>query len=156
GPQTVDPWATDLSPGPSNEAAQTLAFVITNNTNSALFSAGPAVSPTGVLTYTPAANANGNATITLKVTDSGGTANGGVDASPPQSFTITVTPVNDAPSFTPGGNVAIPPGTTTYSAQWATNILAGPPDEQATQTVAFQVTGNTNPALFTAGSGQPT
>src|SRR5262249_7736140 len=59
------------------------------------------------------------------------------------------------PSFTAGGDVAIPPGTTAYSAPWATTILAGPPDEQATQTVQFQITGNTNPAIFTAG-GQPT
>ena len=80
-----------------------LTFAITNNTNAALFSAGPAVSgTTGDLTYTPAANANGTATITLRLTDDGGTANGGVDTSPPQTFTIIVTPVNDAPSFTEG------------------------------------------------------
>ena len=35
-------------------------------------------SPDGTLTYTPAANANGSATITLRITDNGGTANGGI------------------------------------------------------------------------------
>jgi len=69
GPQTVNPWATAISAGPADEAGQTLAFNITNNTNAALFSAAPAVSPTGVLTYTPAANANGSATITLALFD---------------------------------------------------------------------------------------
>ena len=90
-------WATSISKGPANESAQTVSFVITGNTNAGLFSAGPAVSPTGALTFTPAANAFGSATITLKITDSGGTANGGVDESATQTFNITVTPVNDAP-----------------------------------------------------------
>ena len=39
--------------------------------------------------------------------DNGGTANGGVDASPTQTFTITVTSVNDAPSFTKGADVTV-------------------------------------------------
>ena len=39
--------------------------------------------------------------------DDGGTANGGVDTSPSQSFTITVTGVNDAPSFTKGANQSV-------------------------------------------------
>ena len=79
-----------------------MAFNVTGNTNPSLFSVAPAVSPTGTLTYTPAANANGVATITLVLQDNGGTADGGVDTSAPQTFTITVTAVNDAPSFTVG------------------------------------------------------
>ena len=43
GAQTVNPWATALTKGPANESGQTLSFVITANTNTALFSAGPAV-----------------------------------------------------------------------------------------------------------------
>jgi fibronectin-binding autotransporter adhesin len=101
GPQTVPNWATGLSTGPVDEAGQTLAFVITANTNAAMFSAGPAVASDGTLTYTPAANANGSATITLRITDNGGTANGGVNQSATQSFTINVTPVNDQPIATP-------------------------------------------------------
>jgi hypothetical protein len=72
-----------------------------------LFSAGPAISSTGTLTYTPAANADGLATITLVIQDNGGTANGGVDTSPSQTFTITVNSVNDAPSFTKGGDQSV-------------------------------------------------
>jgi hypothetical protein len=51
------------------------------------------VSPSGGLTYTPAANQNGSATITITLQDNGG----GTDTSPPQSFDITVTAVNDKP-----------------------------------------------------------
>ena len=95
-PQTVNGWATAISAGP-NEGSQTVAFEITINTNTGLFSAQPAVSAAGVLTYTPAANQNGTATITLRITDNGGTANGGVDVSATQSFAINVTAVNDPP-----------------------------------------------------------
>ena len=76
GAQTVNPWATAISAG-AGDSGQTVNFQVTNNTNAALFSAGPAVSPTGVLTYTPATNQFGSATITLVLKDNGGTANGG-------------------------------------------------------------------------------
>ena len=54
----------------------------------------------GQLTFTPVANANGNnyANFGFKVTDDGGTANGGVDTSAAHTITINVTPVNDAPT----------------------------------------------------------
>ncbi|MFO1495720.1 MAG: Ig-like domain-containing protein [Lysobacterales bacterium] len=149
GAQTVNPWATGVSDG-DPEVTQTLTFNVTGNTNPALFSAGPAISPTGALTYTPAANANGTATITLTLSDDGGTANGGVDTSAPQSFTITVTAVNDAPSFTAGANQTVneDAGAQTVT-PWATAISAGPADESG-QTLSFNITGNTNPALFSA------
>jgi hypothetical protein len=54
---------------------------------------------TGTLTYTPAPNANGTSTVTVVLKDNGGTANGGLDATT-KTFTITVTPVNDAPVIT--------------------------------------------------------
>src|SRR2546425_10176515 len=44
-------------------------------------------------------NANGAATVTVKLHDNGGVANGGVDTSAPQTFTITLTPTT-IPSLT--------------------------------------------------------
>jgi len=99
GAQTVNGWATGLGKGPANEADQTLSFTTTNN-NNALFSVQPTIDSNGNLTYTPAANANGTATVTVSIKDSGGTANGGVDTSITQTFTITVNPVNDLPTGT--------------------------------------------------------
>ncbi|MGH8534071.1 MAG: tandem-95 repeat protein, partial [Gammaproteobacteria bacterium] len=149
GPQTVNPWATGISAG-SNESGQTLTFNITGNTNAALFSAGPAISAAGVLTYTPAADANGTATITLTLSDDGGTANGGDDTSASQSFTITVNAVNDAPAFNAGPNQSVDEDAGAQSVSgWATGISPGPADE-AGQTVSFNITGNTNPGLFSA------
>jgi hypothetical protein len=99
GAQTAATWATAISRGPANEAAQAVDFIVTND-NNALFAAQPAVSAAGDLTYTPAANVNGSATVSVQIHDSGGTANGGVDTSAVQQFTITVTPVNDNPAVT--------------------------------------------------------
>lgn len=89
GPQTVVGWATAVSAGPSEEAGQTLTFLVAND-NPALFSAQPAVSPTGTLTWTSAPNAFGMATVTVRLMDNGGTAGGGSDTSAPQTFTITI------------------------------------------------------------------
>ncbi|MFO0796528.1 MAG: tandem-95 repeat protein [Gemmataceae bacterium] len=97
GPQTVAAWAAGISAGPADESWQTLTFVVSTD-NPALFAAPPAVSPTGTLTYTPATNASGTATVTVRLRDDGGTLNGGTDTSPPQTFVITVLPVNDAPT----------------------------------------------------------
>jgi len=142
-------WATAISKGGPDESGQTLTFVVTSNTNAALFSAGPAVAANGTLTFTPALNVFGTAAITLRLDDNGGTMSGGADQSPTQTFNITVTNVNDAPSFTKGADQTVleDAGAQTVN-PWATAISAGP--NEGTQNVTFQITGNTNPALFSA------
>jgi CSLREA domain-containing protein len=149
GAQTVNNWATALNAGP-NEAGQTLSFTVTND-NPTLFSVAPAISSSGTLTYTPAANAFGFANVTVTLKDNGGTANGGQDTSSPQTFTITVRSVNDPPSFTKGADqtVAEDPGFVSVF-NWATNVSFGPANEF--QFVTFEITNNTNPGLF---SSQP-
>jgi PAS domain-containing protein len=148
GATSVNGWATAISTGPANESSQNVTF-ITGVDNPGLFAAQPAVTPSGKLTYTPAANANGVATVTVHVQDDGGTANGGVDDTPDQTFTVTVGSVNDAPSFSAGsdqtvisllGNVSV--------SGWASNIQPGPADESS-QNVTFTVSNN-NPGLFAA------
>jgi VCBS repeat-containing protein len=89
GVRTFTAWATDLSPGPANESGQTLTFLVTHNSDASLFTAGPAISGTsGDLTFTPVADAQGVATITIVLQDAGGVANGGLDTSAPVTFTI--------------------------------------------------------------------
>jgi hypothetical protein len=85
GAQTVSNWATNLTAGPADETGQTLNFIVTND-NNALFTAQPAISSTGTLTYTPAADAFGAATVRVALHDSGG----GDDTSAGQTFTIAV------------------------------------------------------------------
>ena len=85
-------WATNLSKGAANDGGQVLDFVAANS-NVGLFSAGPSFASNGTLAFTPAANANGSATLTVQLHDNGGTDNGGHDTSAPVTFTITVTAV---------------------------------------------------------------
>ena len=86
--QTIPGWATSISPGPADEASQTVTFSVTND-NPGLFAAQPAIAPNGTLTYTPTLLALGAATVTVRAID-GGTADGGSDTSSPQTFTISI------------------------------------------------------------------
>ena len=84
---------------------------------------------TGSLTYTPISNANGDAIITVTITDNGGTANSGVNAQS-TTFSITVTAVNDEPSYINGEDVAILEDSgISITPDWATSISTGPPNE---------------------------
>jgi hypothetical protein len=97
GAHTTAAWATAISKGPANENGQTVQFAIVSNSNAGLFSVAPAVAANGTLSFTTAQDQNGSATIQIKLTDNGGTANGGDNESATESFTITVTPVPDPP-----------------------------------------------------------
>jgi hypothetical protein len=90
GPQSIAGWATAISAGPADESGQVLTFNASND-NNALFSAQPAVAANGTLTFTSAPGATGTTTVTLTLQDDGGMANGGVDTSAAQTFTITIT-----------------------------------------------------------------
>ena len=148
GAQSVAGFASSISAGPANESSQTVSFTVTDNTNPALFAAGPTLNGDGTLTYTTAADGNGTATVTVVLMDDGGTANGGVDTSASQSFEITIESINDAPSFNvPANHTSNEDAGAQSVAGFASAISAGPADESS-QTVTFTVTGNTNPALF--------
>jgi hypothetical protein len=90
GAQVVTGWATSISPGPPDEAGQTVSFSLQSN-NTGLFQVQPAVDSAGTLTFTPSATTSGVATITITAQDNGGTANGGLDTSPSQTFQIAIT-----------------------------------------------------------------
>jgi len=56
-----------MSTGPANEAAQSITNVaVLNVTNGGLFAVGPIVSVGGTLTFTPVANGNGAAWVTVQ------------------------------------------------------------------------------------------
>lgn len=116
GAQTVNNWVSAMSKGPSDESSQTLAFTVTNN-NSSLFSVQPSIDATGKLTYTPANYMSGTAIVSVVLEDNGGTANGGEDTSPTQTFTIKV---NDLPN-------------PTFTIQAGSNVCLGSESTFATQ-----------------------
>lgn len=97
GPQTVPGWATAIDPGALNEMDQQLAFHLAVDMPG-LFAIFPGIDPvSGDLTFTPAPNAFGKATLLVYLMDSDGRNNGGENTSPIVTFTITMTAVNDLP-----------------------------------------------------------
>ena len=144
GSQTVASWATAISAGPSDEASQTVTFIVSNN-NSNLFLVPPSVSTGGALTYTPATNANGSATVTLYAQDTGGTANGGSNTSASQTFVINVTAVNDASTLNTISNLILQEGAGLQTVNLS-GITVGPTNE-AGQSLAVTTTSS-NPALI--------
>ncbi|WP_343993664.1 Ig-like domain-containing protein [Nocardioides dubius] len=102
----VDPWATAISAGPG-EGSQTVSFTVSNSNNQ-LFGVQPSVGADGVLRFTPDPAQTGTATVTVRITDDGGTANGGTDTSAPQTFTITTVP--PGPAITSIAPATLKPG----------------------------------------------
>jgi hypothetical protein len=89
GAETINGWARGISPGPSDESAQTVTFMVSVS-NPSLFAVQPQVSPDGKLTFTPKLLALGSATVTVTPVDNGGTDNGGQNTGTPRTFTITI------------------------------------------------------------------
>jgi Ca2+-binding RTX toxin-like protein len=83
-------WASDISAGTFSPP---LDFSVTGNSNPGLFSAGPSIAPDGRLSFTPALDAGGSASITVVLRSDDGAQ------SLPHTFTITITPVNDLPTI---------------------------------------------------------
>ncbi len=103
-------------------------------------------STSGLLSYTPVANATGTATITVTVTNSGG-------MSIQVQFTITVNPVNNPPTLDPIANQTVNENCGTQTIN-LTGISAG----NAGQTVTISaVSGNTaiipNPTIGYSNPG---
>jgi hypothetical protein len=98
GPVSLLGFGRGLTAGPANEAAQTVTLSVTSD-NPALFASAPTL-VNGRLSFTPAANASGAATLTITATDDGGAEHGGVDAVS-RTFTVTVEAVNDLPVVAP-------------------------------------------------------
>lgn len=149
GHQAVAAWATSISPGPTSETSQQVDFLVTNN-NSALFSVQPGISSDGTLTFTPAANAYGAATVTVRAHDNGGTANGGTDTSDNQSFTIVVTPVNDAPLGADDSYETLEDTTLSISAR---GVLANDTDMEGDPLTVALLSGPSHGSLFLNADG---
>jgi Ca2+-binding RTX toxin-like protein len=159
GPQSVTDWGTSISAGPSDESAQVVDFVVSNN-NNALFSAQPVLLPNGTLAYTAADNAHGVALVTVQLRDSGGTSHGGGDTSAEQTFFVTVNPVNDdvigqdpdkIEERTDGGLTALTVGTSDVKVTW----IAEPGTFSAATAVVLETVTQPLPTHGSDESGEP-
>ncbi|MBZ0136588.1 MAG: tandem-95 repeat protein [Planctomycetes bacterium] len=143
--------AGSFDAGATNESDTVLAYEIVANSNAALFSTQPTINTAGQLSYTSAPDANGSAVLDVRVRDTGGTANGGVDVSAVQQITITINPVNDAPSFTvsPANSIITrneDSGLTTI-VNWA-SFTAGPANESGQGVSQYNISNVSNSGLF--------
>lgn len=163
GAQTVNGFATNISPGPADEAGQLLTFFlqVTSTTGNLQFATAPAINPsTGTLTYTAVNGTSGTALVRVILFDDGGTANGGDNSSDAQAFTITVNPAN--PAFPVISGL---PGSITLRVNEATGPLPFVVSDDTTPAGNLQVTAsssntslipNGNLTLTGAGSAQRT
>jgi len=143
GAQSVTNWTTGFNDG--DEGGQVLTFIVTNN-NNALFSVQPSINASGTLSYTPAPNAFGLATVSVSLRDNGSSTPPNVNTSGVQTFTINIAAINDAPVFTKGANQSVVEDSGPQSVlNWATGINDG---DGGGQVLTFNVT-NDNNAFFT-------
>ena len=138
-----------MNRGPG-ESDQSVVYPIVANSNPTLFSVAPRIgASTGNLSFTPAPNRHGTATLTLRIKDSGGTTNGGVDAGArdpdDHHHPVNDTPTADAESLTIQEDAA------------ATNVpvLAGDADiDGDTLTITVKTNGTKGTVAITgAGTG---
>ncbi|MCM2373704.1 Ig-like domain-containing protein, partial [Aporhodopirellula aestuarii] len=102
GPQTFNNFVASFSPGGGpDESTQTVSDYIITVDAPGIFSVFPDIDNNGTLTFTPATDRTGVATVSVRVRDTGGQANGGIDLSAAQSFTIAVTGAPDTLAPTP-------------------------------------------------------
>lgn len=146
GFQTVLGWATNISADANPIGVnQTISFTSTLIAQSPFMSFGqfPKVDASGTLTYEVASTANGSATIEVFLKDDGSNTPPNSNTSSTFTYTITVNPINDSPTFTVGVNIVVDEHTGFVTIpNWASNISAGPPDEQESQNVSFVLVEN--------------
>ena len=136
---------TGIGTGAGNEAQTLVVTAVSNNpglvTGLAVTYANPAAG--GSVTFTPAANASGTATVTVTVNDG--------QALVSQSFTVTVTAVNDVPVAAADAYTVAEDGTLTVAA--AAGVLANDADIDGPTLTAVQVTGPAHGTLALAADG---
>jgi len=140
GRQIFNNWATDISPGPSNESDQSVSFLTTTRSTE-LFEELPHILPNGSLVFKPKSHVSGTAEIEMVLQDSYNAI------STKEFLLISILSINDPPSFTPGNNITVMEDSGAHViTQWATNIVTGDIFE-SDQEISFTVVTE-NPSLF--------
>lgn len=144
GAVSISGWAKSISPGPNpTENTQLVSFTtnIVSQSTYISYNAFPSVDEFGNLTFELTDKANGTISLEVFLTDDGLSTPPHNNQSAPLDVTITINPINDAPTFTKGTNVIVDEHSGPISiASWATNISAGAPDEDETQQLTYILT----------------
>ena len=106
----------------ANDDGQTLTGYTLTTDNDALFAVLPAIDLDGTLTFTPAADAYGSATVSVVLHDDGASTN----VSLPLTFALTIQPATDAPTDMALDNTSVAEGTTVVGTVTATEPFGQP------------------------------
>ncbi len=137
--------ATQIAPGPgtaTDEVPQTVSFDIVDVSAPELFSVQPTITPQGELRFKTASNKNGKAVVITRLVDSGSFVAPNDNDSDRQTFTISITPVNDAPLFEIPATISVSEDQGLVSRPgFAFNVRRGPvgTDDENSQTISFNV-----------------
>ena len=140
GEVNITGWATSISPGPNpEENSQSVSFVTEIVSQSAYmsFNTLPKVNEFGTFIFKAKDKANGTATINIYLEDDGDGDAPNENKSAVETITLTINPINDAPTFEKGQNIVIDEHTGPVTMDWATLISAGAPDEDVNQNLSF-------------------
>jgi hypothetical protein len=161
GPQSLSAVEAATPGGGSDETSQVLTGHASTD-HPELFASGPSLALkaegggawSGRVTFTPAPNANGSGTISLWITDNGGTANGGSNTTLKRDVAVAIGSVNDAPILT--GICGPISAARNAGAQSDACFTAGPGgggNDERTQVLTphLSVESTTDPALFATG-----
>lgn len=137
---------TGISAGPSENQALTITA---SSSNATLFEVLDVVyvSPqtSGTLRMKPSSNAFGTATVTVTVTDDGPSSPSPSVNTFSRSFTVTVTPVNDAPVITGQQNLSVAEDQS-IALQLA-NLIVNDPDDTYPADFTMSLSGGSNYTL---------
>eukprot|EP01060_Flectonema_neradi_P037837 TRINITY_DN7748_c0_g1_i2.p1 TRINITY_DN7748_c0_g1~~TRINITY_DN7748_c0_g1_i2.p1 ORF type:complete len:2434 (+),score=462.88 TRINITY_DN7748_c0_g1_i2:91-7392(+) len=138
-------WATGLQTGDISDTTRSLSnFRIVPRSGSELFSAGPEIALDGTLTFSTAADENGQAVYDIYLIEKNGLS------SAAQQLVINVTPVNDRPEVVVNPNspldVTVLEDSLGYRQKWCDKISAGAANEdQSSLSIGVSVS---DPAFF--------
>ena len=127
----------------TDEFNKEMSFQVNVNNNE-LFEIKPSISNTGTLSFKPAKNAFGKAEAVVYLINE---AIENKYISEAQSFSITILPVNDQPTFNAGGNYFVEEDAKEQNIKWASNINPGASNESE-QELTFYIENIDRPELF--------
>jgi len=143
GTQNLFNWATDLNKGGTleNEVFQILTFTLTQiDTVGSLVFDDLSLNQSGTLTFTSSENTNGVAKVKIELQDDGPGDLPDINTAVPDTLVITVTSVNDPPTFTAGPDITISEdaGVQLFPA-WANNMSPGGGEDEVSQELTFNL-----------------
>ncbi|MFV1964337.1 MAG: tandem-95 repeat protein [Pirellulaceae bacterium] len=152
---TITDFAVDMKAGPAgadDEDSQAMFFSVLPGAGVS-FTQLPEIDEEGTLTFQTAPDKHGVVVVQVQLSDDGSGMVPHQNRSAVQTFTLTVSSVNDPPEFVTGADQDISEdGGPQIVLGWATNIRPGPisATDEASQTIQFIVSAE-DPSLFTAG-----